>query len=59
MKNPIIKGNFLVVETIPSYWSAVVDMKPKWYEAGIKEFSTLIKMIAYYTANGYEENTGN
>jgi hypothetical protein len=57
MKNPIIKGNFLVVETIPSYWSAVVDMKPKWYEAGIKEFSTLIKMIAYYTINGYEENS--
>lgn len=56
MENPTIKGNFLVVETIPSYWSAVVPMKPNWFAAGIKEFSTLIKMIAYYTVNGYEEN---
>lgn len=56
MEKPVIKGNFLVVETIPSYWSTVVEMKPKWFEVGIKEFSTLIKMIAYYTINGYEEN---
>ena len=56
MNKPSIKGNFLVVETIPSYWSAVVPMKPNWFTAGIKEFSTLIKMIAYYTINGYEEN---
>lgn len=54
LKKPSIKGNFLVVETIPSYWSAVVDMKPNWFTAGIKEFSTLIKMIAYYTINGYK-----
>ena len=56
LKNPIIKGNFLVVETIPSYWSSVVEMKPNWFTAGVKEFLTLIKMIAYYTANGYEKN---
>ena len=53
--NPIIKGNFLVVETIPSYWSSVVSMKPKWFLAGTKEFLTLLKMIAYYTVNGYEQ----
>ena len=56
MENPTIKGNFLVVETIPSYWSSVVEMKPNWFTVGVKEFLTLIKMIAYYTANGYEEN---
>jgi hypothetical protein len=56
MENPTVKGNFLVVETIPSYWSSVVEMKPNWFTVGVKEFLTLIKMIAYYTANGYEEN---
>ena len=55
MENPTIKGNFLVVETIPSYWSSVVEMKPNWFTVGVKEFLTLIKMIAYYTVNGYEE----
>lgn len=55
MENPTIKGNFLVVETIPAYWSSVVPMKSTWFQAGIKEFMTLIKMIAYYTINGYEE----
>jgi len=54
--NPTIKGNFLVVETIPAYWSSVVAMKPKWFVAGIKEFQTLLKMIAYYTVNGYEQD---
>ena len=54
--NPTIKGNFLVVETIPSYWSSVVAMKPKWFLAGTKEFLTLLKMIAYYTVNGYEQD---
>ena len=44
MENPTIKGNFLVVE-----------MKPNWFTVGVKEFLTLIKMIAYYTVNGYEE----
>ena len=54
--NPTIKGNFLVVETIPAYWSSVVAMKPKWFLAGTKEFLTLLKMIAYYTVNGYEQD---
>lgn len=56
IENPTIKGNFLVVETIPAYWSSVVAMKPKWFTAGIKEFLTLLKMIAYYTVNGYEQD---
>ena len=56
INNPTIKGNFLVVETIPAYWSSVVAMKPKWFLAGTKEFLTLLKMIAYYTVNGYEQD---
>lgn len=53
MENPSCKGNFLVVETIPSYWSTVVNMKPNWFIQGTKEFITLIKMIAFYTLYGY------
>lgn len=52
---PTCKGNFLVVETIPSYMSSVSSMNNNLFVAGIKEFSTLIKMIAYYTVYGYEE----
>lgn len=54
LENPKCKGNFLVVETIPSYWSTVVEMKPSWYIAGIKEFMTLLKYIAYFKVYGYE-----
>ena len=54
-QTPKIEGNFLVVETIPSFWSTVVPMKPKWFMSGIKEFTTLLKMIAYYKVVGYEE----
>jgi hypothetical protein len=53
--SPKIEGNFLVVETIPTYWSTVVPMKSNWFISGIKEFTTLLKMIAYYKVVGYEE----
>ena len=55
VKNPIIKGNFLVVETIPNYLTGVVPMTPKLYKEGIKEFQHLIKLVAFYVLNGYEE----
>ena len=54
MKNPTVKGNFLVVETIPSYWSSIEPMLANWFKIGTKEFLTLIRLIAYYTANGYK-----
>ena len=55
MEKPTIKGNFLVVETIPNYLSGVVPMTPKLYKEGIKEFQHLIKLIAFYVMNGYGE----
>lgn len=54
IENPICKGNFLVVETIPSYWSTVVKMNPVWFSVGTREFITLLKLIAFYTCYGYE-----
>ena len=55
MEKPTIKGNFLVVETIPNYLSGVVPMTPKLYKEGIKEFQHLIKLVAFYVMNGYGE----
>ena len=54
MNKPAIKGNFLVVETIPNYLTGVVPMTPKLYKEGIKEFQHLIKLVAFYVVNGYE-----
>ena len=55
IENPIIKGNFLVVETIPEYYTKVVPMTKGLYSKGFKEFSHLLKLVAYYVMNGYEQ----
>jgi hypothetical protein len=56
MKNPKVKGNFLVVETMKNpYWSSVETMKPNWFRVGTKEFLTLLQLIAYYKVYGYEK----
>lgn len=55
VEQPIIKGNFLVVETIPNYYTKVVPMTKKLYSDGFKEFSKLLKLVAYYVMHGYEE----
>lgn len=54
MNNPTIKGNFLVVETIPEYYTKVVPMTKKLYVNGFEEFSHLLKLVAYYVMHGYE-----
>ena len=55
MEKPTIKGNFLIVETIPNYLTGVVPMTPKLYKDGIKEFQHLLKLVAFYVMNGYAE----
>lgn len=52
MENPTIKGNFLVVETIPEYLTGVVPMK--MFKKGFEEFKHLLKLVAFYVLNGYE-----
>ena len=54
LEHPTIKGNFLVVETIPNYYTKVVPMTKKLYTKGFKEFSNLLKLVAYYVMHGYE-----
>lgn len=50
MNNPIIKGNFLVVSTIPKYYTKVVPMTKSLFKKGFNEFSQLLKLVAYYVA---------
>ena len=47
IENPIIKGNFLVVSTIPEYNTKVYPMTPKLFKKGFKEFGFLLKTVAY------------
>ena len=52
---PIIKGNFLVVSTIPEYNTLVYPMTPKLFKSGINEVSYLLKVVAYFNqVKGYE-----
>ena len=47
LDNPTIKGNFLVVSTIPEYNTLVYPMTPKLYKQGFEEFKFLLKTVAY------------
>lgn len=53
MKNYTIKGNYLVVSTIPNYYTKVVPMTKKMYSEGWKQFTYLLKLAAYYYDKGY------
>lgn len=57
IQSPIIKSNFLVVETIPNYYTKVFPMTKSLFKNGIKEFSHLLKLAAFYCCkgNGFEE----
>ena len=55
MKNFDIKGNFLVVSTIPEYNTLVYPMTPKLFKSGINEVMFLLKTVAYLNiVKGYE-----
>lgn len=54
MDNPIIKSNFLVIETIPDYYTKVSPMTSKLFKKGFEEFRKLLKLVAFYKVNGYD-----
>ena len=54
MEKPIIKSNFLVVETIPEYYTKVFPMNAKLFKKGFEEFKKLLKLVAFYKVNGYD-----
>ena len=47
MVNPKIKANYLVVSTIPNYYTKVRPVKYAEVVAGFHEFRTLLKQVAY------------
>ena len=55
LKRPKIKGNFLVVSTIPEYGTEVYPMTQKLFKSGIAEFKYLLQCVAYFNqVKGYE-----
>ena len=54
IENPKIKSNFLVVETIPNFSTKVVPMTRELFNKGFKEFTHLLKLVAFYCMHGYE-----
>lgn len=53
MDNCIIKSNYLVVSTIPQYYTKVVSMNKSDFMKGWKEFVYLLKLVGYYYSQGY------
>lgn len=53
LDNPIVKGNYLVVSTIPSYYTKVIPLTKSMYKEGMDEFRYLLKLVAYYYSKGY------
>ena len=55
IEKPIVKGNFLVVSTIPEYNTSIYPMTPKLFKSGMMEVSYLLKCVAYFNqVKGYE-----
>lgn len=55
MDNPTVKGNYLVVSTIPGYYTKVLPMTKKMFEDGWDEFSNLLKLVAKHVAINHHE----
>ena len=52
---PTIKGNFLVVSTIPEYNTLVYPMTPKLFKSGLDEVRYLLRTVAYFNqVKGFE-----
>lgn len=55
MDCPIVKGNYLVVSTIPGYYTKVVPMTRKMFKEGWNEFRYLLKLVAKHVALEHPE----
>ena len=53
LDSPTIKGNYLVVSTIPSYYTKVIPLTKAMYIEGFNEFKYLLRLVAYYYSKGY------
>lgn len=55
LTNPTVKGNYLVVSTIPQYDTCVYSMTKSMFKEGFEEFKYLLKQVAYYTGTLHPE----
>lgn len=55
LNNPTVKGHYLVVSTIPQYYTKIVPMTKGMFIEGFKEFKMLLEKVAYYVATEYKE----
>ncbi len=55
LDNPTVKGHYLVVSTIPQYYSKVVPMTKKMFIEGFTEFKNLLEQVAYCVATEYKD----
>ena len=54
IENPTMKANYLIVSTVPQYYTKVRAMTKKECYAGLHEFRTLLRYAAYQIGyNGY------
>lgn len=54
LKNPILKGNYLIVSTIPGHYTKVLPVTTKMFKEGFNEFQFLIKRVAELVATNEE-----
>ena len=55
LDKPNVKGNFLVVSTVPDYTTSVVPMTPKLFKSGWTEVVYLLRNVAYFNqVKGYD-----
>ncbi len=55
LENPSVKGHYLVVSTIPQYYTKVVPMTKTMFQQGFSEFKSLLKKVAYAVATDYKD----
>lgn len=55
MDCPTVKGNYLVVSTIPGHYTKVLPMTRKMFKEGWNEFEVLLKLVAKHVATEHHE----
>lgn len=55
VNNPTIKANYLVVSTIPNYYTKVVPLTKKMFKEGWNEFIYLLKLVISEVSSNYPE----
>jgi hypothetical protein len=55
MDNPTVKGNYLVVSTIPGHYTKVLPMTNKMFKEGWNEFKRLLQLVAESVAKEHSD----